>query len=160
MASELAAYLCEGGGSGGGHADKAGGFISSAYITGSGLSPIDFLSSRYSQYFNNYDLIYSSEYKPDLSEFDVYEKLKIPVGYVRTTDVFPPGTEMMIRTLEGDAQIISDPDIYVMVGLREEVYPIKREKFERSYEVLPGKYSPRPEFLADAHYTPTVKNSR
>jgi len=160
MASELADYLCEGGGSGGGHTDKAGGFISADFISRSGFSPLDFLSSRYIGYFKNYDLIYSGFYKPDLSTFEQYSKLKIPIGYVRTTDIFPEGVEMIVRMLEGDANFISDPNTYLMVGIREEVYPITREKFEKSYEVLSGEYAPHHELLTEAHYIPTVKNAR
>ena len=156
MASELASRICEGGGSGGGHSDKAGGFISADFISRSGYSPLDFLSSRYSGYFDNYELIYSEIYKPDISAFEQYVKLNIPIGYVHTTDIFPHGTEMTIRTIEGDAQINTDNDTYIMVGIQEEVYPIKREKFERSYEVLSGDYKQNPEFLTEAHYTPTV----
>jgi phosphoglycolate phosphatase len=160
MASELAAYLCEGGGSGGGHADKAGGFISADFISRNSLTPLDFILSRYSEYFRNYDLIYSGVYKPDVSTFEQYIKLKIPIGYVRTTDIFPEGVEMIVRMLEGDANFISDRNTYLMVGIREEVYPITREKFESSYEVLSGEYAPRAELLTEAHYAPTVKNAR
>ena len=160
MASELAEYLCEGGGSGGGHAGKAGGNICTEFITQSGLSPLDLITSRYAEYFKTYDLIYSGAYKPDLSVFEQYVKLKIPIGYVRTTDIFPEGVEMIVRMIEGDAHFISSNNTYLMVGIREEVYPISREKFEKSYEVMPGKYAPHPEFLTEDHYEPTVKNAR
>ena len=160
MANELAAYLCMNGGSGGGHKDKAGGFISGDYISKSGLSSLVFLSTRYTDYFNHYELIHSGLYKPDISAFEQYIKLKIPIGYVRTTDIFPGGIEMMVRMLEGDANIVSDPDNYLMIGMKEEIYPIKREKFELTYDTLPGEYSPHPEFLSEIHYKPTVKNIR
>jgi len=160
MASELADYLCEGGGSGGGHADKAGGFISSDFISRSRLSLLDFFHSKYAEYFKSCDLIYSGVYKPELSAFEQYNKLKIPIGYVRTTDIFPEGVEMIVRMLEGDAHFISDHNTYLMVGIREEVYPITREKFEKTYEVLSGGYAPRSELLTEAHYVPIVKNVR
>ena len=160
MANELAQRLCEGCGSGGGHAGKAGGFISGDFISKSGLSVSDFLSLRYQKYFCEYDLIYAGKYKPDISEFETFVKLKIPVGYVQTQDVYPAGTEMIVRTLEGDSHIISDKDTYIMVGIRQEIYPIKREKFEKSYERLYGAYSPIAALLPEKHYAPSVKNRR
>ena len=160
MANELAQRLCEGGGSGGGHSGKAGGFISGGFIGQSGLTALDFLTARYRNYFGEYDHYFAGKYKPDIREFETFVKLKIPVGYVRTEDIYPAGTEMIVRTLEGDSHIVSDKDTYIMVGIRQEVYPIKREKFEKSYERLYGAYSPRADLLPEKHYPPNVKNRR
>ncbi|MCL2676055.1 MAG: recombinase RecJ, partial [Firmicutes bacterium] len=159
MAYELAQQLCLGCGSGGGHAGKAGGYISGDYIAKSGKTPLEFLSGRYQNYFKQYDLVYAGKYHPDLSEFERYEKLKIPVGFVRTTDIFPEGTGMIVRTLEGDTPVTSGQDIYIMVGIRQEIYPIKRAKFEASYKELDGEYRVIPQLLPENHYKPAVKNS-
>jgi len=160
MANELAGRLCEGGGSGGGHADKAGGFISAEFAGKSGLGALEFLTKRYEEYFGQYDLVYCGEYKPDISLFSEYIKLPVPIGYIRTTDIFPAGTEMTVRTLEGDSHIESGGDAYIMVGIRQEIYPIGREKFEKSYEILTGAYVPQTELFSEMHYTPEVKNRR
>jgi len=160
MASELAARLCEGGGSGGGHIDKAGGYLSADFVVKSGRGPLDFLSERYTKYFGEYDLIYAEKYHVNTSEFGTYSKLKIPVGFVPTLDIYPEGTEMTVRALEGDEHFIADKDTYIMVGIRQEVWPIKREKFERSYEVLDGTYAPRLDLLPEKHYAPSVKNRK
>jgi bifunctional oligoribonuclease and PAP phosphatase NrnA len=37
---------------------------------------------------------------------------------------------------------------------------IHNEKFESSYKVLSGEYTPHPEFLPEAHYVPSIKNIR
>ena len=158
MASELAQRLCEGGGNGGGHADKAGGYISADFVAKSGMDPLEFMSKRFQNYFGEYDLIYAEKYKADLAEFGIYVKLKIPVGYVRTVNIYPAGTEITMRTIEGDEHVISDKETYIMVGIRQEVYAIKREKFERSYKTLKGAYSPRLDLLPEKHYAPSVKN--
>jgi len=160
MAYELAGRLCEGGGSGGGHSEKAGGFISKDFIDKSGQSSLDFLSARYTKYFTEYDLFYSGKFKADLNEFEQYVKLKIPIGFAKTTDIFPEGTEILIRTLEGDSHIVSSENMYIMIGIRQEVYPIKREKFERTYEELQGDYVVLPEFLPERHYVPVIKNRK
>ncbi|MCL2796877.1 MAG: recombinase RecJ, partial [Firmicutes bacterium] len=156
MASDLAARLCAGGGSGGGHADKAGGYISLDFLVKSGYGATDFLQRRYAEYFERYDVFCAGAYRPDLSGFKRYVKRNIPVGYVRTVDVRPEGTDLTVRTLEGDSHIVSAADTYIMVGIQQEVYPISRDKFERSYAVLDGAYTPRPEFLTEAHYTPSI----
>ena len=157
MANELAATLCEGGGSGGGHADKAGGFISRDFIDSKGVTPFDYLINKHKEYFLKYDLIYASNYQPNLTEFKIYKKSNIPVGFVKTTDLFESGTEMIVRTLEGDANIVSSEDTYIMVGVKEEIYPIKRVKFEKTYKVMDGKYVPHSEFFESNHYSPMVK---
>jgi phosphoglycolate phosphatase len=158
MANELASRLCEGVGSGGGHKDKAGGFISGDKLNETGLSPSAFLKERFIQYYSEYDLVYSDRLDLDLTSMEMYRKKEIPVGYAQTTDVFPPGAEVIVRTIEGDTYITADPDIYIMVGVCQEIWPIRREKFEASYLVMEGQYKPDGQFWTEDHYEPTVKD--
>ena len=157
MANELAGRLCEGVGSGGGHKDKAGGFISAAGLEKQGLSAPEFLKRRYQAYFEGYDLIYAGQTELDTASFPRCRKKIMPVGFVRSSDVFSVGTEVLIRTLEGDTHIVADPDIYVMIGVKQEAYPIRRAKFEVSYRVLDGEYKPDARFLPEERYAPTAK---
>lgn len=159
QASELAGFLCEGIGSGGGHLEKAGGFISrrlyeERYPT---LHSEAYLSQKMNEYFDNCEVIDAREYEIDLSDMPAYRKKQIPVGFVRAEDVLPEGTPITIRTLEGDVDMVVEKDLYIMIGVKGEVYPSIRSKFERSYRVLDQAY--------DAHaccqrieYVPTVKN--
>ena len=76
MASELASFLCSNIGSGGGHLEKAGGFISMGlyeeyYPT---LHSEAYLSQRMNEYFDNCDIIYARDYMADLSEMSRYRK--------------------------------------------------------------------------------------
>ena len=158
MANELAARLCEGVGSGGGHKDKAGGFISGDKLKEMGVAPADFLEERFRQYYGEYDLVYSDRLDIDTKELEQFRKKAIPIGYVRSTDIFPVGTDIVVRTIEGDTFITSDPDIYIMVGVRQEIWPIKREKFEVSYRELDGVYAPDERFCSESRYAPTVKD--
>ena len=160
MANELAARLCEGVGSGGGHKDKAGGFISGDKLAETGLSPAAFLEERFKQYYGEYDLVYSENYEPDLGAMEQYRKLKIPIGFARSSDVFPVDTDIVVRTIEGDTFITADPDIYIMVGICQEIWPIRREKFEASYDELDGPYAPDETFRDETGYTPTVKDKK
>jgi len=88
----------------------------------------------------------------DLKVMDKYKKRKIPVGFVLSTDIFEEGTPMLIRTLEGDIEAESSSDIYLMIGILGEVYPIKAEKFKKNYAIVTGG------FETDFIYSPRAKN--
>lgn len=158
-ASELAAYLAEGIGSGGGHYEKAGGFISMKlyeenYPT---LHAEGYFNNRMTQYFDSFELIYASEYQADIENMKIYEKRKVPVGFVKADEVLPVGTPITIRTLEGDIEMTVEEDLYIIIGIKGEVYPNRREKFEQSYLKLDKKYS-YDQCSTNTEYVPTIKN--
>lgn len=158
-ASELASYLADGLGSGGGHADKAGGFISEAayeekYPT---LHSEAYFSAKMNEYFDNSEVIYAADYDIDISDMACYKKKKTPLGFVKAEDVLPVGTPITIRTLEGDLDMTIEPDVYIMIGVRGEVYPNTKAKFEKSYKQLGERYCIdscpiKPEYI------PTIRN--
>lgn len=129
-ANELAQYIVNGRGTGGGHSQKAGGYLRS-FTDGTDAS--QFICGRMIDYHSSYEIIHADNYTADISQMKKYVKKKFKLGYVRSTDVFSAGTEMCIRTLETDLHVCADDNLYIMVGIRGEVYPIMREKFERSY---------------------------
>ena len=155
-ASELAAFLAQDIGSGGGHYEKAGGFISlwryeENFPT---LHTEAYFNNRMTQYFDSYDLIYAEDYQIDLENMKQYKKRNIPVGYVKADRALPVGTPITIRTLEGDIELTVDEDLYIIIGLKGEVYPNRREKFERSYRILDQKY----QHSSEMEYVPTIKD--
>jgi phosphoglycolate phosphatase len=152
MASEFAAFITQGVGSGGGHREKAGGWIQKAEVEELGMSIDEYMKLKTAEYFKSYDLIESSNHNIDVSVMKRYAKKRLPKGFTPSSDVFPEGTPVMIRTLEGDSNIRSSPDIYLMVGVEGEVYPIKAEKFHSYYKLCS-------ETSGDEYeYEPTVKN--
>lgn len=158
-ASELAAYLAEGMGSGGGHYEKAGGFISlrryeEKFPT---MHTEGYFNNRMTEYFDSFEIIYAENYEADLSTMKPYLKRKIPVGYVKADEVLPVGTLITIRTLEGDVDMRVEEDLYIMIGIKGEVYPNRRAKFMESYKTLDQKYNER-EILDTTEYAPTIKN--
>lgn len=158
-ASELAAYLTEGIGSGGGHYEKAGGFISnrlyeSRYPT---LHSEAYFNNRMTEYFDSFEIIYAEEYEADVTQMKLYEKKQNPVGYVKADEVLPVGTPITIRTLEGDVELTVEEDLYIIIGIKGEVYPNRREKFEKSYRKLDGQYC-YAECSVDTEYVPKIKN--
>jgi phosphoglycolate phosphatase len=89
---------------------------------------------------------------------DRYRKKEIQIGFARSTEIFPAGTEIIVRTIEGDTYIVAEPDVYIMVGIQQEIWPIKRGKFEASYRVPDGRYTPDELFWSENHYEPTIKD--
>ena len=146
MANELARFLA----SGGGHKQKAGGFIPLDRI---GSDTIDkFIWERMVEYYGSFDSVYADNHSLDISSMPMYIKKSLPVGYMPSTDVFAEGSYMLIRTLEGDFEVVASEDIYLMIGIQGEVYPIKADEFKKTYTLsnvtLNREYA----------YFPTVKN--
>lgn len=154
-ADEVAGYLSEAVGAGGGQHQKAGGFLS-AYLfqeTEKERTYDVYLWEKLKQYFEEYQVIHADEYQPQLDLMERYEKKKIKLGVVRTIDFLKEGTPILIRTMEGDMECVSAKDLYIMIGIDGEVYPIRQEKFEHSYEFTDGV----PEY--DSEYEPVIHNT-
>ena len=154
-ADELAAYLCNKIGNGGGHLNKAGGFISKELFEKEhpGEMMDEYLKERMEAYQSAYEIIYATEYDIDTSEMKCYVKKPVTIGYVRSASVIRPGTQILVRTLEGDVDLIVEDDLYLMIGIEGEVYPIREEKFNSSYRCVEGT----PEIVSD--YAPTVRDN-
>ncbi len=158
-ANELAAFLAEGIGSGGGHSEKAGGFIQRQKYEekNHGKHSEAYFGERMNEYFNSCKIIDAAAYDIDTSGMKAYIKKKTPQGYVVAKDVLPVGTPITIRTLEGDIDMMVEEDLIIMIGIKGEVYPNRREKFERNYRISDEKYS---ELLnqENTEYVPTIRS--
>jgi phosphoglycolate phosphatase len=135
MANELALFLAEGAGSGGGNIEKAGGYISFDGIAkiAPGMTPDEFLLERVARYQSNFDLIYCNRHNMDFAAMPRFRKEKIPLGYARAVDIFPAGAPISIRTLEGDIDTEVSCDTYLMIWIAGEVYPIKEQRYHEAY---------------------------
>jgi phosphoglycolate phosphatase len=154
MANEIASFLCRGVGSGGGNIEKAGGFLGAKDIehAAPGVIPEEYLRQRVREYLTNYEHIYPGKTNVDFESMPLYRKLPLCVGFARSADIFPAKTKIAVRTLEGDIDTVADEGVYLMIGIRGEAYPIKRETFEKSYSALDEP------FAGEAEYTPAVMN--
>lgn len=170
-ASELAAYIAQGYGGGGGHIVKAGGFLQKDLLTKDNfeyekVAVKQFMKDRMKEYFDNTEIIYAGKNPIDVSEYTRYVKKDVVVGYVVASELAEAGTRVTIRTLEGDIDITIDDDTYIVIGVDGEIYPVKKAKFEKNYTlcddeyIYPGDYSPvlfnmgngeRIEILSNAH---------
>ncbi len=156
-AGEMARMLAANIGSGGGHAEKAGGFLHedalALALEDMESSDTDFFAISICAYKKSYDIIYASEFEPDLDTMSVYVKNRIPLGFVRSLDVLNDGDFATVRTLEGDINIRASDDIYIMIGVSGEVYPIQKETFEKRYIPSDEAYS------GVFEYNPTIKQT-
>lgn len=142
-ASEIAVWLAANNlGSGGGHTDKAGGYISAQKFAFAcpGLTVAEHFSRRIEEYLAAYAVLDCSRGSADIAAVAdlaltrTYERVPVNLAYV-PCDAFMGGGggSLHIRMLEGDISIEADADTYLMIGLEGEVYPISRYKFESSY---------------------------
>ena len=87
----------------------------------------------------------------------LYMKNKLPIGVVKMTDVLSVGMPITVRTMEGDMDLIVEDDLYVIIGVKGEVYPIREEKLNRTYKMLGKPYVYKECVIRDV-YVPTIKN--
>ena len=153
-ASGLADYLTQEIGSGGGDLEKAGGFINRKKYEElyPNLHSEAYFSEKMNEYFDNIDIIYAKDYAVDITTMKPYKKASILLGYVRAKDVLAVNTPITIRTLEGDVDMIVEDNLIIMIGIKGEVYPMKLDRFNKTYKIVGGN------FELDAEYTPTLKN--
>lgn len=135
-ASDIAREFTSGVGNGGGHLHKAGGAIRlSEYEKKFKSKPLqDFFCERYDEFINSCDLIYHDKFELT-PEFKLYTKRKLVLGYVKTMDLASAGSDLLIRTFEGDVKVKADPNRYIMIGIEGEPYPITKEKFLQKYDI-------------------------
>ena len=158
-ASELAGFLAQDMGSGGGHYEKAGGFISlklyeEKYPT---MHTEGYFNNRMVQYFDSYELIYAEGYKADFSDMDSYAKRRMPIGFVKLDEVLSEGTPITIRTLKGDINMTVERTLYCVIGARGDVQPLEGRKFQKKYQILQGENN-LGEYLEKLEYVPVIKD--
>ena len=158
-ANEMAAYISEGIGNGGGHLEKAGGFLKKKAMEEKypNMSSEEYLDYKMNEYFETADVIEAKNYDIDLSDMEKYIKKKTPMGYVVAADVLPIGTPIRVRTLEGDVDMEVTEDLIIMIGIQGEVYPNRLEKFNRAYEKTDLVYKEVKE-LSKLPYQPMLYN--
>ncbi|SCZ79137.1 DHH family phosphoesterase [Pseudobutyrivibrio xylanivorans] len=159
-ADELAKFICQGVGDGGGHLTKAGGFIVRSLLERQELdytpSAIQhFFRERMDEYFMDNEIIYAGKYSADISTMDLYKSKGVTIGYVKGSEIFPVGTKAVIRAMEGDQELEIKEDTIIAVGVRGEVYITKVELFDKYYKIcdkkyeFPGEYAPSIRKLKD-----------
>lgn len=153
-ANDFAAFLTKDIGNGGGHTDKAGGYICKRKFEEKyGSIGIDaYFFQKVNEFYDSFTVINAKDGLADKSGFSLYQKKSLAYGFVKTTNMFEKGTECKIRTYEGDVFITADDNIYIMIGYEGGVYPIEKEVFEKKYTEGVEKY------YKEFEYPPSVIN--
>lgn len=157
-ANELAAYLGEGIGSGGGHNEKAGGFISrklyeESYPT---LHSEAYFNNKMTQYFDSHEIIYAASYEPDISDMQIYEKKMMPEKYVDISTILPLDTPVTIRTQAGDLDMKVEDGLHIVVSIKGEISLFRKEEFEKNF--APARDCGGEDCRKRPEYVPTIKN--
>lgn len=158
-ASELAAFLTKGIGSGGGRYEKAGGFISSRLYREQNptLYPEGYFNNRMEAYFDYFTIIAAGKAQPDMSGMKLYARRKEPMGYVCLTEILEPGAQVTVRTQEGDRSISLEEELYFVLEPDGGVRPYRKDAFNRCFDCADWDF-PAEKFRSRAEYAPTVKN--
>ncbi len=164
-ANELAAFLADRIGNGGGHDEKAGGLLSRKRLEkeypklatvseeSKRLAITEFMRARMDAYYRICRLIDAKYDTVDCSDMKLYHKLPVVVGWVRARNLQTPIVDHTVTIrMPGDetqAQIHRD-SIFVING-EGEVYVLCEKNFQRNYEAL------QEPFTAKFDYDPTVR---
>lgn len=168
-ANELAAYVARGLGSGGGHPQKSGGFLKEELLLSAcreRFGPLEgetlssgvrrLLMARLNDYFQEQeDVIHSgSGDVPDLTGETAYRKKRVPIGYIRGTDLYPAGTEVTVRMLELEKEFthfVIQEDTYFIIGVEAEVYTNTEAYFLSHNDPSDEPYCFRGEYAPTIH---------
>lgn len=157
-ANELAVFLTDGIGSGGGHLEKAGGFISKKlyeekYPTTHSEA---YVNSRMVEYFDTFEIIHAKDMKISLEEFSIYRRCSDPVGYLCVDDLFKPGVRISLRSNTGNREIILEEGSYIVMERDGFVQTMSKERFEKCMEESP---LPMPDdYCEKMEYIPIIKD--
>ncbi len=157
-ANELAAYLTEGIGSGGGHNEKAGGFISmklyeEKYPT---LHSEAYFNNRMTEYFDSFEILSASEMKTDISRMTEYARVKEPILVLRVTDAVKPGASFSVRTGKENLESVASEEMYLAVERDGVVHHMLRQRFEVCLENT-GRRAEK-DYFENSGYIPTIRD--
>lgn len=157
-ANELAVFLTEGIGSGGGHYEKAGGFVSmklyeQKYPT---LHSEAYFNNRITEYFESFTIISAKEMKLDISGMKKYIRRNTPLFYVKATDVVAPGASISVRAKNRSIEETVKEDTYFTIEKDGMVHILSEERFLKYHR--PGQGEDIHAYHDCMEYEPTIKD--
>lgn len=164
-ADELATFLAQKIGSGGGHTEKAGGILKNELIIkqypdyieidddSARHSISNIIRERMADYFENAEIIHANDTTLVLSHMSKYERSPITLSYIDPHELVPTGNMAIIRTLDGDANIEIRNNTILILDSNGSVKVISAEKFNSSFKKT------RKKFKFNSDYIPSIKNA-
>lgn len=171
-ASEIAKYVTRDVGSGGGHVEKAGGFIQTELLravcgyTGTESDVGDFLRERMQDFYEDIEIIHAENYVRDLSRIKVYRKKAPMLGLVRLDDILSVGAQIHIRTMEGDMDVQVQEKHCLVIGTEGEITVLSEDAFVRNFKLreeayaFEGSYEPMMKGTADSDKASLIPMAR
>lgn len=142
MANELATFLSQDIGNGGGHRDKAAGFISrNRYnLRYKHLNADEYFLRRLTKYYQTYEIIYAKAYPLPDQEMKQYKKLPMPVGCIVLEEVVPKEMDFVIRSKKQDFVCKSSEGKVLLVDGEGQVTIMNMADFKAKFKILPQRY--------------------
>lgn len=162
-ANELARFISTSIGSGGGHINKAGGFLDNGQIDDAVREDelkADNLRSdlvktiivgRLTKYFSDTTVIYAGKYAPNFENMTLCERLPRVMGYVIPSQFVPVGTSIIVRTITDDIDTVVNEDTVIMIGTKGRIFLTDLEHFNKTYIPQDCLYTPK------VDYFPTIR---
>lgn len=100
----------------------------------------EYFLKKVAEYFMECDHIEAEDYgkscEDEIKRMERYVKRKEGWAFVKSLDVAKKGEQLQVKTLENESGILltADEDAYIMIGCRGEIYDIKKQKFETTYD--------------------------
>lgn len=164
-ADELAIFISDKIGSGGGHIEKAGGLLKNDLLKqvypeyveiddqSAKYSISNILKQRLKDYFENSDIIYARKSKIDTKIMKRYTADHFVVGVIDPKKYIPAGSMAIIRTISGDKNIEIKKDTLFIVTEAGEICSISEDNFRKNY------VKTRKHFKISTDYSPVIKNA-
>ena len=157
-ANELATYLSQGIGSGGGHSEKAGGFISmklyeKEYPT---INAAGYFNNRMTKYFDEHEILHTDNLEFPTEDMELYHEKTFPDGFVHLASHFAEGYGIIVRTAAGDRMIEVTNDQYLVFGWAGDVTVLTEEQFKARYEETQEPYR-HADWIQGGVYVPRLK---
>ncbi len=130
-ANELAAFLTKGIGSGGGHNEKAGGFISMKLYEEQHptLHSEAYFNNRMTEYFDSFTIMSAKDMQLDVTQMRKYQRRKKAICYVKASDIVKAGSHISVRTQKGTEDSIVGEDTYFTIEEDGVVHFMSKERF-------------------------------
>jgi hypothetical protein len=150
-----------------GDGEKAKGQISSVILkvkmAQDDLSEVtEFFLKQVNSYFTDCDEVetekYGTDHREEICKLPKYVKRKEGWAFVKSLEVAEKGQQLKIKTLENESgmTLTAGEDAYIMIGCKGEVYDMKRQKFEATYEATD---KPLDVFEQMLDFIPAVENA-
>jgi phosphoglycolate phosphatase len=113
-----------------------------------------FLETRIREYFDHSEIIYYDKYRPESDKLQDYVQKPQELGYVQLDALYKTGTKLVVRTMNGDMDLVVEPGVVLLIGMDGEITAIPGRVFIEQYLTLEEFFQ-----LDGIEYAPTIKNN-